>query len=75
MMADVIHWHGSPEEAEELEEAIRPNCSCVFSEQDAHCLKRCEPHKMTLTDQRALDGLLAARHSRQHFLHKEWTSD
>lgn len=73
MNAPKTFWHGTPEEAEELEFAVKQNCQCVYSESDGHRLSFCEPHKMMALDQRALDGLLEVRRNRDYFIGKEVT--
>jgi hypothetical protein len=54
-------WHGSDVEQLALVSAISRNCSCEFDELDRR-LGMCPAHRMLMEDQRALNGLLFARH-------------
>ncbi len=67
--APSVAWHGTGEESAALLLAIARNCVCTVA---ADGSKRgfCAPHRMLIEDQRALDGLLFARH-----LRARWTAD
>lgn len=54
-------WHGTPDESMALLEAIARYCRCEVGPMGVQ-LTVCGPHRMLTEDQRALDGLLFARH-------------
>jgi hypothetical protein len=54
-------WHGTRFEEFDLLAVVRRHCTCEADE-DGVRLSVCPPHRMLLEDQRALDGLLFARH-------------
>ncbi len=60
-MTTPIIWYGTQQESFDLVNAIARNCSCEFGVMGVS-LTTCEPHRMLTEDQRALDGLLFARH-------------
>jgi hypothetical protein len=53
-------WHGTQTESQELIGAITRYCVCPPTAADGASLE-CAPHRMLLTDQRALNGLVFAR--------------
>lgn len=63
-------FHGTPEEAQALEQALRANCSCTYDEM-GYCTERCVPHKALIEDQRFIDGLLCERNLREKLLKEE----
>lgn len=66
-------WHGSEAQAIELLRAIAHHCSCAFSATGER-LGSCSVHTMLAYDQRALDGLLFARHMSSRWSNEEWCS-
>jgi hypothetical protein len=70
MVGDQAQFHGTQDETRELMEAIARNCECQFDEAGA-VVNLCHPHKMLLTDQRALDGMLVMRVNRHYLLREE----
>jgi hypothetical protein len=54
-------WHGTEQEAADLLLAAKNHCTCDL-ESGQPLFKMCETHAMVFTDQRALNGLLFARH-------------
>ena len=60
-MAHQTLWNGTQHEIIDLLDAIGRYCTCEFDAQGIR-LTTCPPHRMLLEDQRALDGLLFARH-------------
>jgi hypothetical protein len=71
-MAAQIVWYGSQEESFDLVNAVARNCSCEFGMMGVR-LTTCEPHKMLVEDQRALNGLLFARRIAERLRSEEWT--
>jgi hypothetical protein len=63
-------WHGTAAEARALLEAIAHNCTCERDVRGA-VVKRCEPHRILLEDQRVLDWLAYGRHMADRFWHEE----
>ncbi len=64
-------WHGSDTEAGDLLSAAQHHCMCVLDEHDVR-VRMCPSHTMVFGDQRALDGLLFARHMRQRLQTEEF---
>ncbi len=63
-------WHGTTVEWEALANAAERNCSCV-RDGLGRVLSRCAAHEMIERDQRALDGLLFARHIASRLIQEE----
>jgi hypothetical protein len=59
-MARTSYWHGTQEETGELLNTIARHCACVLGARGER-MSICSVHRMLITDQRALDGLLFAR--------------
>ena len=53
-------WHGTDPEARALTEALEHHCDCRMDAGGAR-VSTCTAHRMLLSDQRALDGLLWMR--------------
>jgi hypothetical protein len=53
-------WNGTPAQAQQLCDILKRHCACGSN--STHDPEPCGPHDMLLSDQRALDGLLFARH-------------
>ncbi len=53
-------WHGTQSERMDLLRAIAHNCECQVDDMGVQ-LEGCALHRMLISDQRALDGLLFAR--------------
>jgi hypothetical protein len=70
-MSTNITWHGTQEESFALISAIARNCTCQFGLMGAR-LNVCSPHQMLTDDQRALNGLLFARHNLSRLLLEEF---
>ena len=60
-MSNPIVWHGTRGEFGELLEAVGKHCNCAADAKGVRTAT-CEPHRMVVEDQRAVDGLLFARH-------------
>ena len=69
-----ITWAGTERESQELLEAIARNCACVRDE-DNVCVDVCASHRLLVTDQRALDGLLFARRMSDRLRLEEFSRD
>src|SRR6266568_4852182 len=54
-------WQGTEQETVDLLAAAASHCTCVVDDRGLRVIP-CGPHAMLATDQRALDGLLFARH-------------
>jgi len=67
-MEAVVTWHGTDHEARELRQAVDRNCEC---ETPHGTYVRCGAHAMLEGDQRAIDGLLFARHIAGRLLTEE----
>jgi hypothetical protein len=67
-------WNGTRQEAGELLEAVSANCTCV---RDAAGIRTaiCEAHRMLVTDQRALNGLVFARRIASRFRAEEFREE
>lgn len=63
-------WHGSREEASDLESSLANNCACEFDTHDEH-VSTCPAHRM-LKDQRTLDRLLFARYMAERLSAQEF---
>ena len=66
-------WHGTPEESDDLVNAIVRNCACLYG-QRAERLRTCGPHQMLAEDQRALDGLVFIRRMAEQLRHNEYVA-
>jgi hypothetical protein len=60
-MTHRIVWNGTRQEALLLVNILSSNCACEFGVMGVR-LTTCASHRMLTEDQRALDGLLFARH-------------
>ena len=60
-MSNPIVWHGTRGEFGELLEVVGKYCNCA-TDAKGERTTTCEPHRMVVEDQRAVDGLLFARH-------------
>lgn len=66
-------WNGTEQEGRDLVNAIRRNCVCQY---DGRVIRAsCEAHKLFVTDQKFLDGLLFARRIVDKLLNEEWLKD
>ncbi len=65
-------WNGTRDQADELCTILGRNCACGADPKQP--TPHCAPHAMLLGDQRALDGLLFARHILQRLLQEEFGS-
>jgi hypothetical protein len=65
-------WNGTRDQADELCNILGRNCACGSDPKQP--TPHCAPHAMLLEDQRALDGLLFARHIVQKLLQEEFGS-
>ncbi len=63
-------WHGTPQEAEDLRQALNVHCQCAVPEAYATTLG-CEAHSL-LSNQRLLDGLIFGRRMRRRLLGEEF---
>jgi hypothetical protein len=63
-------WNGTREEADKLCDILKRNCACGSAQTNSK--QHCAPHAMMLSDQRALDGLLFARHIAEQLLQEEF---
>jgi hypothetical protein len=63
-------WHGSQAETQALMDAIHAACACRWGLMGQR-LEMCGAHGL-LHQQRALDGLLWARHARERWQRGEW---
>jgi len=72
-MSGTINWHGTSEESLALIAAIAHNCACEFGLMGIR-LNAGGPHQMLSRDQRALDGLLFARHMARRLRAEEFSS-
>jgi hypothetical protein len=61
-------WHGTEEERIVLMTTINRNCTC---DPEHGTYTECAPHRMLLTDQRALNGLLWQRRLVERLLREE----
>ena len=73
MNALEVVWHGTQLEARELQVAVAYYCTCRFNEMVGDVIEECSTHAMLQRDQRALDGLLLARHIVEELRNEEWT--
>jgi hypothetical protein len=71
MVKRAVVWHGTPDEGAELLRVLKQYCSCHV--QGATTLTACSVHRMLAEDQRAVDGLLFARHIATRLLAEEST--
>lgn len=71
-MVSQVLWHGTQQESFDLLNAIAHNCTCTFGALGVR-QSICEPHRMLLEDQRALDGLLFARHMANRLVCEEFS--
>lgn len=55
-MATQVFWHGTDQEKYDLLTALAHSCECIVDGDGPQ--ETCAAHKMLLTDQRALDGLV-----------------
>ena len=62
-------WNGTDQEAQELCRIVTRNCECGAA---LNTRTYCAPHRMLIRDQRALDGLLFARHIVVRLLREEF---
>ena len=65
-------WHGTQQESFDLVNAIARNCTCEFGLLGVR-VTTCASHRMLTEDQRALDGLLFARHMVERLLREEFS--
>ena len=72
MHTDAV-WHGTPQELEELLQVLGRNCKYKDVQRSAHACP-CPVHHMYTADQRALDGLLFARHQMAQLVAQEFRS-
>jgi hypothetical protein len=70
MTPDAI-WHGTQSERLHLLYAIAHNCECEVDDLGVQ-LEACASHRMLISDQRALDGLLFARHAADRLKRQEF---
>jgi hypothetical protein len=68
-----VVWHGTQLEARELQVAVAYYCTCRFNEMVGDVIEECPTHNMLQRDQRALDGLLFARHIVEELRNEEWS--
>jgi hypothetical protein len=73
MNASNVVWHGTQLEARDLQVAVADYCTCSFNEMVGDVMEECAAHSMLQRDQRALDGLLFARHIVDELRDEEWT--
>ena len=71
MRTDIV-WNGTQAECSALIHAIARNCVCEFGLMGVR-LSTCAPHRMLTEDQRALDGLLFARHMADRLKSEEFS--
>jgi len=64
-------WHGTREEAVELNNAIAGNCCCEFETSTGQRISTCSAHAM-IEDQRLLDGLAFARYMAKRLIEREF---
>src|ERR1051326_6977036 len=69
---DVV-WHGTQLEAREPPAAGAYYCTCRFNEMGSDVIEECAAHAMLQREQRALDGLLFARHIVEQLRNEEWS--
>ena len=72
-MSTNIAWHGTHQDSLALIQAIARNCTCQFGLMGVR-LVVCAPHEMLVGDQRALDGLLFARHMAARLRSEEFST-
>ncbi len=70
-MAEQIIFGGTQAEKFALLDAINRNCLCELNIMGSR-LRTCAAHRMLIEDQRALDGLLFARHIADELLLQEF---
>jgi hypothetical protein len=70
MPKDVV-WHGTSQELSELLQVLGRNCQYHSVERGARTCP-CPVHHMYVADQRALDGLLFARHQMARLVAQEF---
>jgi hypothetical protein len=63
-------WYGTHAEQLALLAAVSHHCTCEFAPLGPRVVT-CEPHRMLLEDQRALDGLVFARRFAQRLRAEE----
>jgi len=63
-------WHGTPQEAISLANALTNNCACEFGHMGTR-LTTCAAHAM-IEDQRTLDGLVFARYMVERLIAQEF---
>ena len=61
-MRSELVWHGTLTEARELMEAVQHHCTCRW--EGLALVTACPPHRMIVTSQRVIDGILFARRIR-----------
>ena len=66
-------WHGTIDESRQLQQAVSRHCACMAVRGQAAA--RCAAHEMLTDDQRALDGLLFARHIVRRLVREELRSE
>jgi fructoselysine-6-P-deglycase FrlB-like protein len=75
MMTDYTVWHGTKEDLEQLQEAVKHHCECkppvVSYTGQGSPGTMCDAHKM-LTDQTVLDHLDAIHHIAQRYVDAEF---
>lgn len=67
-------WHGTEQEGRDLVNAIRRNCACEYDVR-GNIRVSCETHRLFVTEQKFLDGLLFARRISDRLLNEEWLKD
>lgn len=63
-------WHGTKDEADALLAVLARNCLCKWND-DGSLNDQCGVHRMLLTDQKALDGLLFAKRIAHRLIYEE----
>jgi hypothetical protein len=58
----LVIFYGTQFETDELQQAINANCVCVMNDAGM-IVEQCTVHRMLVSDQRALNGLLWMRRS------------
>ena len=64
-------WHGTEEEGRILINVLRRNCICDHDANGA-ITTSCESHKLFVSSQRFLDGLLYGRRVSERLINEEW---
>ncbi len=68
----VVEWKGTSAEQTEWEKAAARWCSCEWEEATGYRSVICPVHQAAESDQRFLDGLLWAKHTRVLRDREEW---